>query len=209
MFTEGKEYWTQIHRRWMDKIQFEHEHEKTVYEEYRSQICALEERIRRMEKQIIETAESPRYKASVSKLRAFKGIDYIIALSVICEIGDFRRFANAKSFMSYLGFVPRENSSGGKRNQGGITKAGNGHLRRLLVEGAWAYARSSRTGKLLEQRRKNCSSGIIEIADRALHRLHKKYVRLLFNGKHKNTAVTAVARELAGFIWAVQTGNAA
>ena len=126
-------------------------------------------------------------------------------MSVICEIGDFKRFANAKSFMSYLGFVPSENSSGGKRNQGGITKAGNGHPRRLLVESAWHYTKGARPGKRLERRRKECSAYEIEIADRALHRLSKKYVKLIFkSGKHKNVAVTAAARELAGFIWAVQ-----
>jgi len=194
IFTEGKKNWTQIHWRWMDKIQFSYEHEQTVYEEYRSQIKSLEERLTRLEKQITETAESPKYKAAVSKLRAFKGIDYIIALSVICEIGDFRRFANAKSFMSYLGFLPSENSSGGKRYQGGITKAGNGHLRRLLIEGAWHYTKSARAGKRLEQRRQNCSASVIEFADKALHRLHKKYFRLILRGgKHKNVAVTAVA----------------
>jgi transposase len=106
--------------------------------------------------------------------------------------------------MSYLGFVPSENSSGGKRNQRGITKAGNEHLRRLLIEGAWHYTKSARAGKRLEQRRQNSPESAVDAADRALHRLHKKYVRLVMKGKHKNVAVTAVARELAGFIWAVQ-----
>jgi len=205
----GKSNWTLKHWKWTDMIEFAHEHERTVYEEYRSQINALEERLTRLENQITETAESPRYKEKVSRLRAFKGIDYIIALSVLCEIGDFKRFANAKAFMSYLGFVPSESSSGGKRSQGGITKAGNGHLRRLLIEGAWHYTKGARTGKRLEQRRKNCSANEIEIADRALHRLNKKFIKLMFKGKHKNVAVTAVARELAGFIWAVQVSSAA
>ena len=197
-------HWTLKHWRWMDGIEFSHEHERTVYEEYRSQIRALEDRLTRLETRVTETAESPRYKAAVSKLRAFKGIDYIIALSVVCEIGDFLRFGTAKAFMSYLGFVPSEYSSGGKRNQGGITKAGNGHLRKLLIEGAWHYTKPARIGKRLAQRRQGCPLCVIDTADRALHRLHKKYVRLLMGGKHKNVAVTAVARELAGFIWAVQ-----
>jgi hypothetical protein len=140
----------------------------------------------------------------VNRLRTFKGIDYIIALAVVCEIGDFQRFGSAKEFMSYLGFVPSEYSSGGKRNQGGITKAGNGHLRRLLIEGAWHYTKNARAGKRLEQRRRDSPAEVIAAADRALFRLHKKYIRLVMKGKHKNTAVTAVARELAGFIWAVQ-----
>jgi transposase len=210
IFTDGETNWTVKHWRWMDMIEFTHEHERTVYEEYRSQIKALEERLIRLEKQIAEIGESARDTAKVRALRAFKGIDYIIALSVICEIGDFRRFATAKMFMSYLGFVPSENSSGGKRNQGGITKAGNGHLRRLLIEAAWHYTKSVRPGKRLEQRRQECSAWEIEIADRALHRLNKKYVKLIFgSGKHKNVAVTALARELAGFIWAAQNKKVA
>ena len=208
VYSEGGN-WTGKHWRWMDRIAFGQGHEKAVYEEYRSQIRALEERLARLNRQVEETAESPRYKAAVSRLRAFKGLDYTIALAVVCEIGDFRRFASAKAFMSYLGFVPSENSSGGKRNQGGITKAGNGHLRRLLVEGAWHYTKNARTGKRLEQRRQNSPADAIDAADRALHRLHKKYLRLVFKGKHKNVAVTAVARELAGFIWAVQVSAAA
>jgi transposase len=204
IYEEKAGHWTKKHWQWMDRVKFGHEDEKIVYEEYRSQIRAQEERLARLEVRVIEAAESPRYKAAVSKLRAFKGIDYIIALAVICEIGDFRRFAGAKEFMSYLGFVPSENSSGGKRKQGGITKAGNGHLRRLLVEGAWHYTRNARVGKRLERRREGCPLSVIDTADKALHRLHKKYMRLLMGGKHKNVAVTAVARELAGFIWAVQ-----
>jgi transposase len=208
-YSGGGNNWTKMHWHWMDRREFKHEHERLVYEEYSSQIHSLEERLVRLEEQIVETAESPRYKAAVSRLRAFKGIDYIIALALVCEIGDFRRFGSAKAFMSYLGFVPSENSSGGKRNQGGITKAGNGHLRRLLIEGAWHYTKNACPGKRLEQRRQGSPAGIIEIADRALHRLHKKYFRLVLKGKHVNTAVTAVARELAGFIWAVQVSSAA
>ena len=205
IYNEGVTNWTQKHWKWMDKIQFNYIHEKAVYDEYTSLIKSLEERLNRLEKQIEETAENPRYKAAVDKLRAFKGIDYVTALSVLCEIGDFKRFANAKSFMSYLGFVPSEDSSGGKRKKGGITKAGNGHLRRLLVEAAWHYTKNPRAGKRLERRRINFPVNTIDTADRALHRLHKKYKRLIFHGnKHKNVAVTAVARELSGFIWATQ-----
>jgi transposase len=209
IYTGGGNHWTKMHWYWMDRREFKQEHERAVYEEYRSQIRSLEERLVRLDRQAEEAAESPRYKAAVGRLRAFKGIDYIIALSVVCEIGDFRRFANAKAFMSYLGFVPSENSSGGKRNQGGITKAGNGHLRRLLIEAAWHYTRNAQPGKRLEKRRQGSPAGIIDTADRALYRLHKKYIRLVLNGKHVNTAVTAVARELAGFIWAVQVSSAA
>ena len=208
-YSGGGNNWTLTHWSWMDSRPFRNSHEKLVYEEYRSQTRSLEERLARLEQQVIETAESPRYKKAVNRLRAFKGIDYIIALAVVCEIGDFRRFASAKTFMSYLGFVPSENSSGGKRNQGSITKAGNGHLRRLLIEGAWHYTKNARPGKRLEKRRQGYPAEIIDTADRALRRLHKKYLRLVIKGKHVNKAVTAVARELAGFIWAVQVSAAA
>jgi transposase len=209
IYREEGSNWTLKHWRWMNTCQFNQAHERMVYDEYRSLINSFEERLVRLEEKIVEIAESPKYKAAVSKLRVFKGIDYIIALSVLCEIGDFRRFANAKDFMSYLGLVPTESSSGGKRNQGGITKAGNGHLRKLLIEGAWHYTRNTHPGKRLEKRREGCSANLIDIADRALHRLNKKFVKLVFRGKHKNVAVTALARELAGFIWAVQTSNVA
>jgi transposase len=192
------------HRQWTGKIQFSNEHEREAYEEYKSQIDTLEERLERMNLKLKEAAESPRYKEAASRLRAFKGIDYVIALALACGIGGFKRFANAKSFMSHLGFVPSENSSGGKRSRGGITKAGNGHLRKLLIEGAWHYAKSGQTGKRLQQRRLGCPIDVIDSADRAVYRLHKKYIRLLMKGKHANIAVTAVARELAGFVWAVQ-----
>ena len=208
-YSGGGSNWTVKHWQWMDGLQLSHTYERMVYEEYRSQIFALEERLKRLSREVEEVAESPRYRAAVSRLRAFKGIDYIIALALLCEIGDFRRFASAKAFMSYLGFVPSENSSGSKRRQGGITKAGNGHLRRLLIEGAWHYTKNARAGKRLDLRRQHSPAQAVAIADRALHRLHKKFIRLVMKGKHKNTAVTAVARELAGFIWAVQVSFAA
>jgi len=204
IYRGGGNHWTIKHWEWMEKVPFSQEHEKMVYEEYRSQIKGLEERLKRLTGQVEETAESERYKGAVSNNRAFKGIDYVIALALVCEIGDYKRFASAKAFMSYLGFVPSENSSGGKRQQGAITKAGNGHLRRLLIEAAWHYVRFPRIGIRLQERREGSSARAIEIADKALHRLHKKYLRLVMNGKHTNKAVTAVARELAGFIWAVQ-----
>jgi transposase len=209
VYTAGANHWTVKHWAWMDGIGFTQEYHKKVYEQYRAQIRWLEERLKAVNQELQEAAESPRYKAAVSRLRAFKGIDYVIALAIVCEIGDFRRFANAKAFMSYLGFVPSEYSSGGRRALGSITKAGNGHLRRLLIEGAWHYTRSARVGKRLEERRESSPAKAIEIADRALGRLHKKFKRLVIKGKHVNKAVTAVARELAGFIWAVQTGSVA
>jgi transposase len=132
-YDEG-EYWTRRFYGWLKSLKFERPLEKATFEQYLSHIASLEDRIKRIEATIQEVAESEVYAESVQKFRAFKGIDYLIALSLVCEIGDFKRFPTAQAFMSYLGLVPRENSSGKKRQQGGITKTGNGHLRKLLTE---------------------------------------------------------------------------
>jgi transposase len=200
---ESNRYWTGRHRAWMKGLNFPMPLEALTFEQYLSAIESLEGRLGRLEESIREVAESARYAQTVRKFRAFKGIDYIIALALACEVGDFRRFPSAAAFMSYLGLVPSEYSSGSKRRQGGITKSGNGHLRKLLTEAAWHYARPARVSKRLAVRRQGTDEGVIAYADKALTRLHKKYVKLVFKGKSKNTAVTAVARELSGFCWGV------
>ena len=205
---ENMRYWTGKHRKWMKTLAFEMPLDKTVYEQYLYTIESIEQRIGRVDLQIKEIAESQRYAERVRRFRAFKGVDYIIALSLVCEIGDFKRFPTAEAFMSYIGLVPSEYSSGKKRKQGGITKTGNGHIRRLLTEAAWHYARPAQVSKRLADRRIGTAESVIEFADRALNRLHGKYVKLLFNGKSKQAAVTAVARELSGFLWGVMTSAA-
>jgi hypothetical protein len=142
----------------------------------------------------------------VRKLWAFRGIDYLTALSLVCEIGDYQRFGSAEAFMSYLGLAaPSEYSSGKKRRQGGITKTGNGHLRKLLTESSWHYARPNQVSKRLEQRREGTDERTIRYAEKAMKRLHEQYTRMVFKGKTKQAAITAVAREPAGFIWGVMT----
>jgi len=182
--------------------------DKAVFEQYLYTIESIEERIGRVDLQIKEIAESPRYAERVRKFRAFKGVDYIIALSLVCEIGDFKRFPTAAAFMSYIGLVPSEYSSGNKRKQGGITKTGNGHIRKLLTEAAWHYTRPVQVSIRLAERRIGTSERVISYADKALNRLHGKYVKLVFKGKSKQAAVTAVARELSGFLWGVMTAIA-
>jgi transposase len=177
--------------------------EDLVHKEYLEEIQRLEEKLGRLEKKIEEAAKGERYQESVKKFRAFRGIDYLTALSLVCEIGDFKRFPSAEAFMSYLGLVPTEYSSGKKRKQGGITKSGNGHIRKLLTESSWHYTRPNKVSKRLEQRREGTDERTIRYADKAMKRLHEKYTRMVYNGKTKQTAVIAVARELAGFIWGV------
>jgi transposase len=202
---ETTRYWTGKHRKWMKKLVFDMPVDKAVFEQYLYTIENIEERVARIDLQIKEIAESPRYAERVRKFRAFKGVDYIIALSLVTEIGDFRRFPTAAAFMSYIGLVPSEYSSGKKRKQGGITKTGNGHIRKLLTEAAWHYTRSVHVSKRLATRRIGTQESIISYANRALNRLHGKYFKMVFRGKSKQTAVTAVARELSGFLWGVMT----
>jgi transposase len=130
-------------------------------------------------------------------------------LSFIAEIGDFRRFSSAAQFMAFLGLVPSERSSGSKRRQGSITETGNSHLRRLLVETAWHYRSYHPTGRVLIERRREVDARIINYVNRAGRRLSRKYLHLLLRGKRAQVAVTAVSRELAGFIWGAMVGQVA
>lgn len=206
---ETKRYWTGTHWKWMSDIVFSQPMHRETFETYCARIRELENRIALMEDRIIEIARSERYRETVDLLRCFKGIDYLIALALVCEVGDFRRFPSAASFMAYLGLVPREHSSGEKRRQGGITKSGNGHLRRLLVESSWHYRYAAPPSKALISRRMGRRTEVIAYADKALHRLQRKFSRMLFKGKSSNAAVTAVARELAGFIWGMMNDKIA
>lgn len=200
---ETKVYWTGKHRQWMKGLTFSQGLHHETFETYYTRMLEIEERLVLMESKIIEIAQSEKYRGSVNLLRCFKGIDYLVALAIVSEIGDFKRFPNAESFMAYLGLVPREYSSGDKRRQGGITKSGNGHLRRLLVEASWHYRYQSPPSKRLTSRRIGQSIEVIAYADKALRRLQKKFTKMLLKGKSKNVSVIAVSRELAGFIWGV------
>jgi transposase len=140
------------------------------------------------------------YREQVRKLRAFRGIDYLTALALVCEIGDFRRFPGAGAFMSYLGLVPGEYSSGGKRNQGGITKTGNTHIRKLLTESARHYPRPVMAGRRLSERRAGTGELVIGRADKVMRKLHDKYYQMIHRRKNACVAITAVSRQLAGYI---------
>jgi transposase len=205
---ESERYWTGKHSPWLRGLKFEEGMEQVTMEEYLEEVQRLEEKIRRLDKKIEEAAMSERYGEAVRKLRAFRGIDYLTALSLVCEIGDYQRFPTAEAFMSYLGLVPSEYSSGKKRKQGGITKTGNGHVRKRLTESSWHDARPNQESKRLEQRREGTEERTIRYADKAMRRLHEKYTRMVYKGKSKQTAITAEAREPAGFIWGVMKGAA-
>jgi transposase len=136
-------------------------------------------------------------------LRCFRGIDMVTAVSLIAEVHDFRRFPSARALMAYFGLVPRECSSGEKERRGSITKAGNGHVRRYLVEAAWHNRNRPAIGLPLRQRRQKQPAWVLAIADRAQERLHRRWVRMTFKGKPTQKTVVAMAREMVGYIWAI------
>jgi len=193
--------WTKAHRAWMQSLELGQALTTETYKQYYSHVTELEERIGRIEALIVEVAQSAAYSERIAKLRCFKGIDYLTALAFTCEIGDFRRFPSAASFMAYLGLVPSEYSSGTKRRQGGITKTGNSHLRKLLIEASWQYRYRCAPSAALKARRAGMDELVVSYADKALRRLQTKFAKLVLRGKSSKTAIAATAREFAGFIW--------
>ena len=196
--------WMIQHAQWLKSLCWELPAMAETFEQYLFAVREVEERVRRCDERIAEYAQQEPWKVPVGRLRCFRGVDTLTAMGLLTEIEDFRRFPNARNFMSFLGLVVSEYSTGNTRRQGGITKTGNGHVRRLLVESAWAYRHKPVVGYTLRQRRKGQPEWLIAQADRAMHRLHRRFHRLMSRGKTSTVAVVAVARELAGFIWASQ-----
>jgi transposase len=190
----------------MKSLEFTEGLHREIFEEYYTSIIELEEKIDRLKEKIEEIGAENRYREKISKLRCLKGIDTLTALTFVSEIGDFRRFRRAEEFMAYLGLVPSEHSTGKRRRIGAITKAGNARLRKLLIEASWHY-RHYNPSKRLAARRKGQPVEVIAYADKAGKRLTKKYHRLLFRNVIPQKAVTAVARELSGFVWGLMVGK--
>ena len=161
----------------------------------------LERRLSELEKDIECELQDWRWLPVATELCALRGVDRLVAVSTLLEIGDMRRFPSARQFMSYLGLTPSEYSSGGHRRTGGITKTGNGEVRRLLTESAWTYRHPARETKHLQRKAQAASDYAKERAWVAQKRICKGYAKKIYRGKNAKTAVTAAARELAGFIW--------
>ena len=207
-FTDGKNYRTQKHIKWLKSLPVEGLLKETI-NGYLLTYETLSERITQMDKRIEEIAEQDKYREAVHKLICFKGVRTLTALAVIVEIGDFTRFVKAKNFTAFLGLVSGELSSSTDENRMGITKQGNRFIRKLLVECSQSYSRSTQ-GKsaALKKRQEGNTPEVIAYADKANERLRKRYYHLvLHNKKNHNKAVTAVARELACFIWGMMTNN--
>jgi transposase len=163
------------------------------------------ERVVRLEQAIVETIQqaSPQIQEVVKGLQALRGIAQISAVTIAAELGNISRFEGARQLMGYSGAVPSEDSSGKRKQRGSITKTGNAHLRRIAVEAAWSYRHRPGIGPALRKRQQGVAEGIKEIAWKAQHRLHKRYSRLSAAGKDRRKIITAVGRELLGFIWAI------
>jgi transposase len=200
VFTDGQ-HWTQKHYRWLEAIQFDQPLLQDVFECYFTEMRHCLQRVQTLDKELEKLAQSEDYREAVGILCCFYGIKTLTAISIIAEIFDFGRFASPRDLMSYLGLTPSESSSGEKEHKGPITKTGNRRVRRLLTEVAWHHRHAYGVSKVLRKRREGQPQWAIDIADRAGIRLRRRYRRLVLKGKLPCKAVTAVARELAGFIW--------
>jgi transposase len=202
-YTGSKSNWTQAHFRWLETVKFEQPVQQIVLQEYIDTVTAGGRRVQSLDQQIELTAQASAVWPVIQSLMALRGVNLLTATTVVAEIGDLRRFVNAPQLMAYLGLVPSEHSSGGSTRRGGITKTGNGHVRRVLVESAWTYRHAARKTAVLERRAECTPQAIQDIAWDAQKRLCQRYRALEGKGKLKVQVCTAVARELAGFIWAI------
>jgi transposase len=187
------------------KVHFEQPAQEIALTDYVHQVEHLVARIERLDQAVLEAARSapPEMRAVIEALQALRGVAQVTAVTIVAELGQISRFAKATQLMGYSGLVPREDSSGERKRRGAITKTGNSHLRRVIVEAAWAYQFRPRLGRDLLKRQAGLSEEVKEIAWKAQHRLHSRYRKLLAQGKNKPQIVTAVGRELLGFVWAI------
>ena len=199
----GKANWNKAHMRWLSEIVCPAPAQQIVFQEYVRTISQHTERLTHLEVELHELAETWRLYPVIEALQALRGVQFTVAVTVVAEVGDLTRFDNPRQLMAYLGLVPSEHSSGGKRRLGGITKAGNSHARRVLVEGAWAYRYPAKVSRIIQQRQENLLPVVQDIAWKAQLRLCKRFRKLIAKGKNPNVVVTAIARELAAFMWAI------
>lgn len=194
--------WTRAHRQWVDGLVWTHGAERAVVDDYLLAIDHTEARLIELDAQLAKIAETAPYREPVGWLRCFRGIETLTAMLILAELHDFRRFASAPALMAYLGLVPGEDSSGEKHRRGRITRTGNALVRRLLVETAWHYQHRPHVGAKLRRRREGQPGRVIAIADKAQQRLCRRFRRLAAEHKPAPKIAVAIARELAGFLWA-------
>ena len=199
----GKTAWTKAHMEWIRSQHFGQEAHNRVLPEY---VRAVEEacaRVERLTKDIMELVETWHLKPLVKAMQTLRGVRVLTAVILAAELGDIARFATAPQLMAFVGLVPSEHSSGGTQKRGSITRTGNGHVRRVLTEAAWAYRYRPAVSQAIRQRSDEASPEVQAIAWKAQGRLNGRYQRMTARGKNKQQTVTAVARELVGFVWAI------
>ena len=196
---------SQTYMRWVRSLVFPHAAQEVVRLDYLAEVDRLAERVARLHAELVAVVE--RLPAAVQPvvhgLQVLRGVALVSAVSAVAEVGQFRRFTTPRQLMAYSGLVPREHSSAGTSRRGGITKTGNAHLRRILIEAAWHYRFPPRVSPQLKRRQIGQPATICATAFKAQHRLHMRYRRLLGRGKNKQQTITALARELLGFMWAI------
>jgi transposase len=199
----GRATWGPAHLRWLSEVVCPTPPQQIVFQEYVRAVNEHTERLQRLEQELPDQVKSWRLHPVVEALQALRGVQFTVAVTMVAEIGDLTRFDTPRELMKFLGLIPSEYSSGEQRRQGSLTKAGNAHARRALVEGAWAYRYPAKVSRHLQLRLETQPKVIQDISWKAQVRLCKRYRRLVSRGKHPNVVTVAIARELTGFMWAI------
>ena len=199
----GRATWGPAHLRWLSEVVCPTPAQQIVFQEYVRAVTEHTERLQRLEQELHDHVQTWRLQPVVEALQALRGVQFIVAVTLVAELGDLTRFENPRQLMKYLGLIPSEYSSGERRRQGPITKAGNTHARRALVEGAWAYRYPAKVSRHIQLRLEQLPKPIQDISWKAQVRLCTRFRRLLARGKHANQVVVAIARELVGCLWAI------
>jgi transposase len=206
LLRQGRHYagrnWTRAHRRWVETLTWDHLAERLVVDDYLLAIDHVEARLKALDAHLAELAQQDPYREPVAWLRCFRGVETLTAMLLLAELHDFRRFHSPRALMAYVGLVPSEQSSGEKHHRGRITRTGNALVRRVLVETAWHYQRGPHIGAVLTKRRQGQPARVLAIAEKAHQRLCRRFRTLRAGNKLPAKIVVAVARELAGFLWA-------
>jgi transposase len=200
---EGRATWGPAHLRWLAKVVCPTSAQQIVFQEYVRAVSEQTERLQRLEAELQTQVQTWRWMPVVEAIQALRGVQFTSAVTLIAELGDVSRFENPRQLMSYLGLIPSEHTSSDRRRQGGITKTGNSHARRALIEGAWAYRYPAKVSRHLQLRLEKVPKVIQGISWKAQVRLCTRYRRLVARGKHVNQVVVAIAREMAAFVWAI------
>jgi transposase len=199
----GRATWSPAHLRWLSEVVCPTPAQQIVFQEYVRAVNERTECLQRLEQELHEQVKAWRLQPVVAALQALRGVQFTVAVTTLAELGDLTRFDSPRQLMKFLGLIPSEYSSGERRRQGSITKAGNTHARRAIVEGAWAYQYPAKVSRHLQLRLETQPKAIQDISWKAQVRLCKRYRKLMARGKHANQVVVAIARELVGFMWAI------